>query len=73
MASKSIIEYRYVCDNFGTVRHSSHVWSKKSKEKVDKAVNEANEHAKGLKNHFLVGEFPYRTQERTVTKWKDTE
>ena len=73
MASKPVTEYRYVCANFGTARHGSHFWLKKTRAKAEKSAADTNEHAAGLKNHWTIREIPYRTQERTVTKWKDTE
>lgn len=71
--SKSKLEFRVVCNYFGThVRHSSHKWNKMNKKKASQSVIDLN-HTADVRPHtsFYQGEAPYRVQVREVSGWKD--
>ncbi len=74
MTKKPKTEYRVVCAKFGTRGHSQHVHIKASKAKAVQSVIDANHHADVVsEGHFYKGEAPWRTQERDVSAWRDSD
>lgn len=69
MAKEPTTEYRVVCGKHGQRGHSSHTWSKGSKQKAVQSVIDLNHHAEIHPNLYYADEAPYEVQEREVGAW----
>ena len=66
-------EYRMVCAYYGQDAHQLHHYPKRSFEKVEQAVIDANHKAEMSKDEYWYQECaPYKGQVRPVSEWADT-
>ena len=71
---KWFTEHRMVCANINQTGHRGHLWFQKDLKAAKKSLEGMEQDLQRLpEGHWRSGEYPYKIQTRTVTKWVDAE